>query len=159
MAKGGSRDPNRSQNFTYDAMNRIKSAWTDGTNWGSDYTIDAWGNLTNKNQMQSKTSGEGSLNQGADVTNRFLGMSYDASGNLLFDGNNYTYDAENRIKTAAGVTYTYDGNGERVAKSTGTLYWGGSSKDALGSGGLRDHHSKTNTSTAKRLTPAPQGRS
>ena len=125
------RDDNRSQNFTYDAMNRIRSAWTDGTNWGSDYTVDAWGNLINKTQKTGKTGSEGALNQGADVTNRFLGMSYDASGNLLFDGNNYTYDAENRIKTAAGVTYTYDGTGERVAKSTGTLYWGGSSKDAL----------------------------
>ena len=125
------RDNNRSQNFTYDALNRVATAYTDGTNWGDTYTVDAWGNLSNKTPMQGKVTGE-NLQQAAAVNNRFLGMSYDASGNLLADAtSNYTYDAENRIKTAAGVTYTYDGNGERVAKSTGVLYWGGTGKDAL----------------------------
>jgi len=52
------RDPNRSQNFTYDALNRVASAYTDGTNWGSDYTIDAWGNLTNKTPKTGKVTGE-----------------------------------------------------------------------------------------------------
>src|SRR5262249_33102753 len=36
------------------------------------------------------------------------------------------YDQENRITGAAGYTYTYDGDGNRVKKSngsTGTLYW------------------------------------
>jgi hypothetical protein len=37
-----------------------------------------------------------------------------------------TYDGENRIKTTAGVTYTYDGDGNRVKKSSGKLYWYGS---------------------------------
>lgn len=35
----------------------------------------------------------------------------------------YAYDAEGRITTANGVTYTYDGNGLRVEKSSGKLYW------------------------------------
>src|SRR5215813_11442581 len=39
-------------------------------------------------------------------------------------GASYTYTAESRLKTAGGVTYTYDGDGERVKKSNGTLYWG-----------------------------------
>ena len=39
----------------------------------------------------------------------------------------YSYDAENRMTTTAGVTYTYDGDGNRVKKSSGTLYWGGGS--------------------------------
>jgi len=43
----------------------------------------------------------------------------------------YTFDAEKRITSAAGVTYTYDGNGMRVKKSNGTLYWRGISGDAL----------------------------
>ncbi|MGB9490056.1 MAG: RHS repeat-associated core domain-containing protein [Terriglobales bacterium] len=34
------------------------------------------------------------------------------------------YDQENRILTDAGITYTYNGDGERVAKSSGKLYWG-----------------------------------
>jgi RHS repeat-associated protein len=37
----------------------------------------------------------------------------------------YTWDAHNRLQSAAGVTYTYDGDGQRVAKSNGTLYWYG----------------------------------
>ena len=39
---------------------------------------------------------------------------------------NYTYDQENRLTGAAGYTYTYDADGNRVIKSngsTGTLYW------------------------------------
>jgi RHS repeat-associated protein len=36
----------------------------------------------------------------------------------------YTYDAENRIVSTGGVTYTYDGDGNRVKKSNGTEYWG-----------------------------------
>jgi RHS repeat-associated protein len=48
---------------------------------------------------------------------------YDAAGNMTaaYDGlsiKNYTYDAENRISTAAGNTYTYDVNGMRVRKQT-----------------------------------------
>jgi|HubBroStandDraft_6_1064221.scaffolds.fasta_scaffold329392_2 hypothetical protein len=43
-------------------------------------------------------------------------FSYDAAGNLLNDGtNNYTYDAENRIKSVNGATtYTYNANGQMI---------------------------------------------
>lgn len=44
----------------------------------------------------------------------------------------YTYDAESQIKTAAGVTYLYDGSGRRVSKSNGKLYWYGSGGEILG---------------------------
>ncbi len=43
----------------------------------------------------------------------------------------YVYDGENRIKTTASVTYTYDGDGNRVEKSSGALYWGGDKAGAL----------------------------
>jgi len=39
---------------------------------------------------------------------------------------NYSYDQENRLTGAAGYAYTYDGDGNRVRKSSGTagtLYW------------------------------------
>jgi len=36
-------------------------------------------------------------------------------------GANYTYNAESQLATAGGVTYTYDGDGNRVKKSNGTL--------------------------------------
>jgi RHS repeat-associated protein len=46
----------------------------------------------------------------------------------------YTYDAENRMVTAGGYTYVYDGDGKRVKKfngSTGRLYWTGVGADAI----------------------------
>jgi RHS repeat-associated protein len=55
---------------------------------------------------------------------------YDAAGNMTFNATaptqNYSYDQENRLTRAAGYTYTYDADGNRVKKangSTGTLYW------------------------------------
>jgi len=35
----------------------------------------------------------------------------------------YSWNGEALLSSAAGVTYTYDGDGKRVAKSNGTLYW------------------------------------
>src|SRR5690348_4586152 len=51
-------------------------------------------------------------------------MTYDATASL-----SYTFDQENRLTGAAGYTYTYDADGNRVRKSNGnlaangTLYW------------------------------------
>ena len=46
------RDNNRNQNFTYDALNRIASAATQATSgvtcWGETFTIDSWGNITDR---------------------------------------------------------------------------------------------------------------
>jgi RHS repeat-associated protein len=51
---------------------------------------------------------------------------------MLNDGSHtYTYNAEEQTSTGAGVTYYYDGDGKRVRKSTGTLYWYGMGSDAL----------------------------
>jgi RHS repeat-associated protein len=59
-----------------------------------------------------------------------LGYGYDAAGNLVWDGfNTMTWDAENRVTSAAGVTYIYDAEGNRVEKQssavTDTVYFGG----------------------------------
>src|SRR5579862_787589 len=48
-------------------------------------------------------------------------MTHDATTNL-----NYSFDQKNRITGAAGYTYSYDADGNRVEKSngtTGTIYW------------------------------------
>jgi uncharacterized protein RhaS with RHS repeats len=65
-----------------------------------------------------------SLTTTANSNNQLVGYPYDASGNLTNDelGHTFSYDAENRPYSAGGVTYYYDGEGERVAKSTGKLY-------------------------------------
>jgi RHS repeat-associated protein len=53
-------------------------------------------------------------------------FAYDAAGNLTADAaGTYTWNAEGELHTAGGVTYTYDGDGRRVQKSNGKLYWYG----------------------------------
>ena len=140
------KDSSRSESFTYDALNRLASAQTAGTdctatlvdghtkNWGDSYAYDAWGNLLSK--TPTKCGGEniaGTMNTKnqplgytAGATSTF-NYSFDAAGNLRNDGVlTYNYDAENRITGANGFTYTYDADGNRVKKSngtTGTIYW------------------------------------
>jgi len=61
-------------------------------------------------------TGNGSINN-----NRADGYYYDFAGNTTWDGyNSYTYDAENRMLTAAynvSSAYVYDANGRRVRKT------------------------------------------
>ena len=75
---------------------------------------------------------ESSLSLVANSNNQITTFSYDASGNTLNDTHNsYTWDAESEIKTAGGVTYTYDGDGDRVQKSSGKIYWYGAGSEIL----------------------------
>jgi RHS repeat-associated protein len=136
------KDTTRNQSFTYDALNRLTSAQNAGTNcaantvngkteyWGNSYGYDAWGNLLAK--TITKCSAE-HLSVTADAHNWIHAPApdyqYDAAGNMTYDATaslNYTFDQENRLTGAAGYTYTYDVDGNRVKKSnssTGTLYW------------------------------------
>jgi RHS repeat-associated protein len=43
----------------------------------------------------------------------------------------YAWNTESELKSAAGVSYTYDGDGRRASKSSGKLYWYGSGGDIL----------------------------
>jgi len=45
--------------------------------------------------------------------------------------NHARYNAENQLTATAGITYTYDGDGRRVQKSSGKLYWYGMGSDPL----------------------------
>jgi RHS repeat-associated protein len=148
-AIANNKDNTRSQAFTYDPLNRLISAQNSGTDcgvlvlqnktkfWGNSYGYDAWGNLLHKDV--TKCSPE-FLNVTADKFNRIHASApdyrYDAAGNMttnVTDAVTAVYDPENRISTATKnlitTTYTYDGNGNRVRKSTGntppdgTLYW------------------------------------
>jgi len=132
------RDDNRTQNFGYDSLNRIKQAYTNGSNWGEQYTIDTFGNLTNIARYSGKSNSE-SLNCATANTRNQLTtcFGYDAAGNLTSNGSAaYSYDAENHLIGTSGMSYIYDGDGKRVEKcnagstpgtcatnATGTLYW------------------------------------
>jgi RHS repeat-associated protein len=117
------KDSTRTQSFTYDSLNRLVSAG-DQTHWSNTYVYDAWGNLYQKNP--GSLPGE-NLSKVPDTSNHLSGLTYDAGGNVTNDGLGgiLTYDAENRITTAGGVTYTYDADGRRIQKSSGTNYWYG----------------------------------
>jgi RHS repeat-associated protein len=177
------RDGNRTQNFLYDSLNRIQQAYTTGSNWGETFSptatapgvppttsgIDAWGNLTNRSGVTGKSLYEGLSVAPASVKNQLNGYCDDSAGNLVLNipcpqppgtafTPTYNYDAENRLTTTAGVTYTYDGDGQRVKKSNGTLYWGGTSSDALAetdlSGTLLEEYIYFNGKRVARREPA-----
>jgi RHS repeat-associated protein len=134
------RNTSRSQNFVYDNLNRVSQAYSSGTNWGEDFTIDPWGNMTNRALHSGKTNYEPLNVAPASTHNQFTSFGYDIAGNMVSNGTaTYTYDAENRIISTAGYTYTYDGKGERVKKangSAGTLYWKGTGSDPLAESNL-----------------------
>ncbi|MCU1284061.1 MAG: Protein sidekick-2 [Acidobacteriales bacterium] len=122
----GTGSADRTQNFTYDGLNRIRKASTEGTGWGETYDIDPWGNLNKISGVLGRTYTE-SLNDLANGDNRLPLHSYDAAGNMV-DGSTYMYNAQNLISNTASIDYKYDGEGERVEKLVSTtereLYWG-----------------------------------
>ncbi len=101
--------------YQYDQLGRLIAAATTGPEWGQSYGFDGFGNLT----QQVVTKGTApSMSMVVDpATNRLggSGVSYDAVGNLTSDGvNTFTYDGHNRLRTAAGETYTYSSKNQRL---------------------------------------------
>jgi RHS repeat-associated protein len=133
------RDTNRTQTFTYDQVNRILTAQTSATTgpncWGETFTMDQWANMTAIGGLSAYTGcTQENLSVSATTNNQLsaTGLSYDLSGNMLTDGlYTYSYNAESEIKSAAGVNYTYDGDGNRVQKSNGKIYWYGAGTEIL----------------------------
>src|SRR5258708_8181569 len=112
------------------------------TSWAETYTYDGWGNLLKLGANTTTQSAYIGCTQesGFDYTNsistknQVTVFSYDAAGNVLNPpgaGGLVTYDAENHLLSASGVTYQYDGDGKRVYKSTGATYWYGAGSEPL----------------------------
>jgi len=118
--------------YTYDNLNRLSSA-QQGTAWANTYVYDNWNNLLQKNPVTGH-SGE-SLSISVSASNQVAGLTYDAAGEVTKDniGNQWTYDAEGRVLTAAGYSYVYDGDGNRVMKvgTNARMYWSGADGRAL----------------------------
>jgi len=80
-----------------------------------------------------------SLSVSASAKNQLLGNIYDAAGDLTSIPGiaSYNYDAESRLCSVGGTScttgtvYTYDGDGKRVMKSGGKIYWYGTGSDPL----------------------------
>jgi RHS repeat-associated protein len=133
------RNTDRTQGFTYDELNRIRSAETQantgqycwgqcfGENCGGSYIsgYDIWANLKKITVMKCNPP---MLDLSISNLNRILnpGFSYDAARNLLSDGSySYTYDNLSRLlsvlhqagmSTIDGATYTVDAAGNRTSK-------------------------------------------
>ncbi len=128
------RDSARSQSFAYDSLNRIGAAQTTATSgtkcFGESFAYDAWGNLLTIGGVTGYSScTQENLGVAANEKNQISTNAYDAPGNMIVGG--YTYDAENHLLAAGGLTYTYDGDGKRVKKSSGKLYWYGMGANVL----------------------------
>lgn len=110
---------NWDQDFTYDALNRIKTFASPGMG-NLTISLDRYGNRT----IQTGTGGAPSKSLSiSGTTNRITttGYGYDLAGNLTAEpGRSYQYDAESRVKSANTgtlTTYGYDGEGRRTVKS------------------------------------------
>jgi RHS repeat-associated protein len=121
------------QTYCYDALNRLSSASENsGASWSQTYGFDRYGNrwvngyIVPGNESRTPTS-QSAFNQSNNQI-QLSGFGYDTSGNLKNDPttvvNAMLYDAENRqvSYTKNGTTtYSYDGDGHRVKKVTGSV--------------------------------------
>ena len=147
------RDTTRSQSFTYDQVNRIATAETSSTSgshcWGEKFGYDQWADLLSIGVASTSYNGctQENLSLSVNASNQISspsGYVYDYAGNLTTGSASYTYNAENEVTLAQGVTYTYDGDGKRVQKSNGKLYWYGMGSDSIAesdlSGNITDEY-------------------
>jgi RHS repeat-associated protein len=140
------RDTTRTQSFTYDALNRIASAQSSGTQWGETFTIDPWGNLYSRAGISGKTYSEPLPYSSTNQNQLSPGFGYDPAGNMTSNqGILLVYDDENRLIWTPQYRYVYDGDGNRVEKcaavsaatpcptsgTSGTLYWRSTGGDTL----------------------------
>lgn len=120
------------QNYTYDSLNRVKSAVENiGTQtWKQTFLYDRYGNR-NFDAANTTTLGscpQAQCNPTIDATNNKFttgqGWSYDSEGSVTTDatGRSFIYDAENKqneVKNSQQQTigqYFFDGDGKRVKK-------------------------------------------
>jgi RHS repeat-associated protein len=124
-------------NYQYDTLNRLTSSTTSGGQYNNDigcWVYDPFGNRTsesmsttactsNPTPLSWETYGTSNTNR-ADTTS-IGGNTFDAAGNILYDGlYNYLYDGEGRICAAQNTVshtmtgYLYDSGGNRAGKGT-----------------------------------------
>ncbi len=110
-------------NYTYDELYRLKSETIandpHGVNGLVSYDYDPVGNRLSRT---STVTGVPSQSSTFDANDRLSSDTYDANGNTTAStGNSFDYDFENHLTSLnnGSVTYVYDGDGNRVAKTVG----------------------------------------
>jgi RHS repeat-associated protein len=112
----------RTVGYTYDELYRLtgETIANDAAGGGAiNYTYDAVGNRLSR---VSTSPAAGSTTSTYDANDRLTADAYDANGNTVSAGGTaYAYDFENRLAGVGGgaVSYVYDGDGNRVAKTVG----------------------------------------
>src|SRR5262249_21321441 len=99
--------------------------------WGQSFSYDRYGNLGSITVTKCAAPSLSLVFNGNNQVSS-SGFAFDAAGNLSGNGSTvYTWTAEDQLASTAGVSYTYDGDGRRVMKSSGTLYWYGRDGEIL----------------------------
>jgi YD repeat-containing protein len=114
-------DPAYSRDFGYDELNRLTSASTGSSLWGSgSYSYDAMGNMLSLTLGTSRSASfaySGTTPKLTSVTEggSSRAVSYDAAGNEAHVGiATYSYSNRNHLTAGDGATYRYDGRGVRT---------------------------------------------
>jgi RHS repeat-associated protein len=112
----------RTVNYGYDDLYRLTSETIAGAtsqNGAVSYQYDSVGNRLQRNSTVPALPATGLLNY--DANDRTATDPYDADGNLLNGGvGSNTYDFENHLVAAGGVSMVYDGDGNRVKETVAT---------------------------------------
>ncbi|PYQ57047.1 MAG: hypothetical protein DMF58_19230, partial [Acidobacteria bacterium] len=112
-------DATYSRTFGYDDLNRVTTANTGTSLWGTgSYQYDAMGNMSSLSLGRSGTfTYSGSTPRLTSVTDAggSSNIAYDPAGNeVTAGGAAYTYSSRNFLNSADGLTYAYDGRGVRA---------------------------------------------
>ncbi|MEZ0470475.1 RHS repeat-associated core domain-containing protein [Luteimonas salinilitoris] len=121
----------QSQNFTYDALGRLRESTAGATGGNQSYTWDANGNRLE--QVRGGVATSHTVSSGSNQVLRLSGqrnrsLTYDANGNMIRQGSAiqvYEYDPFNRLSsvtTSDGVEtkYVINALGQRVYKTQGS---------------------------------------
>ena len=106
--------------YQYDQLGRLSTAATTSTAWGLSWAFDGFGNRL----QQSVTKGSAPVHSVAvdGLTNRMVGQTYDANGNMQIPG--LLYDVDNRLFWDGVFAYMYSTTNQRlkVYDAAGTNY-------------------------------------
>lgn len=126
VGKGTGGQITMTQTFTYDSIDRLKTAGESGNAWSQTYSYDRFGNRWLSAGMVLDSQLTPQLQSNIDAANNRLTLGqtlYNAQGNQTRDaaGRILAYNAENHLtnfNSGAGA-YTYDGFEKRVKKTIG----------------------------------------
>jgi len=107
--------------FGYDDVARLTGDKC-GSVWSQTYSYDQYDNLTKSGSASFACAG---CYNPANNQFQTLGTTYDADGNLTYDGstNHYTWDGYGKMATVNGTGVTYDAFGTPVAGPSGEILY------------------------------------